>query len=398
MSWGRRAADGGVVFRGIDRVVGSLTSAFGRAMFFSHGWGDCDAWMSYIINWKSDIVSKCRSSSNANICSSSIHTDLDHDLEISWSPAPIRRLLPRSTPAFFREGSFISPVAKQMSPHLNSNSSSLPLSLPKECFTARFVLASPTETLHSSTPFVVLLAGTGEQAYSRRLRSIAEPLLKDGVGAIILENAYYGRRKPRGQFGSKLHRVSDLLALGHSTVEEATMLLRWLYRNGCERLCVSGMSQGGLHAAMAASLLPHPVAVVPAFAPESASFVFTRGVLGRNCDWNKLSLDLPHCSSGTPPSSTSKAQTPMQQMERVLELTDIRSFPPPQHPQRAVIIAAHYDQYVSPVCADIWRQHWPWAEVRWVHAGHVTGILCHAHAVCNAIRDALQSKNLVSSI
>jgi len=357
------------LYSGVDCVVGSLTSAFGRAKFFSEGWGPCDAWTSHILNWKSEILVQHQTRRQKSAT----------EIGLSWSNYHVSR----RHGFFFREGRFVSPVVQQL-----AKASGRSLELPIESAEARFLLASPTEQLHATTPFVLLLAGTGEHTYSRRLRGIVEPLLRDGVGAIILTNAYYGERKPQRQFGSKLRKVSDLLALGYTTVEEARVLLHWLYDGGCERLCVAGVSQGGLHATMTASLFPHPIAVVPAFAPESACYVFTRGILGRNCDWRSLDADLPRNAA---------ASNALDHMEHVLQLTDIRNFPAPPPPQRAVLVAAEHDLYVSPSSTNIWRRHWPWAELRWVRAGHVTGILFQSAAVCAAIRDALNSSSSSSS-
>ena len=113
------------------------------------------------------------------------------------------------------------------------------------------------------TPAVLLLAGTGEHGYSRRLENLALPLARKGVVSVILESPFYGKRKPGGQVGSKLNKVSDLGLLGRITIEEASALVKFLKVNiGCGAVAVGGVSMGGLHAAMVASLLPFPVGVV----------------------------------------------------------------------------------------------------------------------------------------
>ncbi len=53
---------------------------------------------------------------------------------------------------------------------------------------------------------------------------------------MALESPFYGMRRPAYQSGSKLHRVSDLLALGRATIEESLSLLNWAQVNGFERL------------------------------------------------------------------------------------------------------------------------------------------------------------------
>jgi len=56
------------------------------------------------------------------------------------------------------------------------------------------------------------------------------------VATLSLESPYYGARKPAGQSGSKLQRVSDLLMLGRATIEESLFLLAWAQRQGHSRL------------------------------------------------------------------------------------------------------------------------------------------------------------------
>ncbi len=53
---------------------------------------------------------------------------------------------------------------------------------------------------------------------------------------MVLESPFYGARKPHYQFASQLLRVSDLLTLGRSTIEESLCLLDWAGRHGFARL------------------------------------------------------------------------------------------------------------------------------------------------------------------
>ena len=46
-----------------------------------------------------------------------------------------------------------------------------------------------------------------------------------GVGSLILENPYYGLRKPKGQLRSSLHYVSDLFVMGACLIMEAQVAL-----------------------------------------------------------------------------------------------------------------------------------------------------------------------------
>lgn len=57
-----------------------------------------------------------------------------------------------------------------------------------------------------------------------------------GVATMALESPYYGSRRPPWQEGSKLARVSDLLTLGRTTVEESLYLLAWAQQQDFQRL------------------------------------------------------------------------------------------------------------------------------------------------------------------
>ena len=53
-----------------------------------------------------------------------------------------------------------------------------------------------------------------------------------GIATLVLESPYYGMRRPPEQEGSRLLRVSDLLLLGRSTIEESLCLLEWAGNQG----------------------------------------------------------------------------------------------------------------------------------------------------------------------
>jgi Alpha/beta hydrolase domain containing 18 len=74
---------------------------------------------------------------------------------------------------------------------------------------------------------------------------MAKPLLREDIGAIILENPYYGLRKPRYQIRSSLHNVSDIFIMGGCLILECIALLHWCESMGFGPLGVSGLSMGG---------------------------------------------------------------------------------------------------------------------------------------------------------
>lgn len=74
---------------------------------------------------------------------------------------------------------------------------------------------------------------------------MAKPLLKQGIGSIILENPYYGYRKPLDQVRSCLFNVSDIFVMGGCLILECIALLHWCERLGYGPLGVTGLSMGG---------------------------------------------------------------------------------------------------------------------------------------------------------
>lgn len=160
--------------------------------------------------------------------------------------------------------------------------------LPPASGLARFLHVSPAT---ESPPTVLLLAATGDHGFLRRFGTLSWRLRRHGIASLVLESPFYGRRAPPTQGGARLERVAHLADLGRATIEEGVALLDHFRRAGCRRVAVSGVSQGGLHAAMVASQTKFPTPVVMGFAPHSAAPVFTEGVLAKNVDWAALRAD-----------------------------------------------------------------------------------------------------------
>lgn len=74
---------------------------------------------------------------------------------------------------------------------------------------------------------------------------MVKPLLKAGIGAIILENPFYGLRKPKDQLRSSLHYVSDIFVMGGCLILESLVLLNWCEKLGFGPLGITGISMGG---------------------------------------------------------------------------------------------------------------------------------------------------------
>ena len=354
------------------------------------------------------------------------------------------------------EGSFASPAQGLVMP-----AHCVPLS----CLTARFQLITPLSwrrnaagnaplrgaesgaadagadadlaDVRQAQPVAILLAGTGEQSFARRRQLVSLPLARAGIASVILESPYYGSRRPPLQVASKLRTMVDLPLLGRMTIEEARALVRWLRaRRGVSQFAgaesgaeadagagaadaadahgavvLAGVSMGGLHAAMTASLLPpawRDVGVASWLGPPSGAAVFTRGALALGTDFAALARDVedPMASLAledglcqleallymrpgalTPAASAAEnsggggadgggfavprsafptradtaalaaffggvrpgaLEAAQRQAVRLLRLTDITNFAPPARPDAAVFVTGSADAYVPP--------------------------------------------------
>uniref|UniRef100_A0AAG5CXB4 Protein ABHD18 n=1 Tax=Anopheles atroparvus TaxID=41427 RepID=A0AAG5CXB4_ANOAO len=138
-------------------------------------------------------------------------------------------------------------------------------------------------------PICIHLAGTGDHYFWKRRNLIVKPLLKEAnLGAIILENPFYGLRKPKEQRASSLQNVSDIFVMGGCLVLESLVLLNWCERNGYGPLGITGLSMGGHMASLAATNWPKPLVVVPCLSWSTASSVFTEGVMSHSISWDVL--------------------------------------------------------------------------------------------------------------
>uniref|UniRef100_A0A182K1W4 Protein ABHD18 n=1 Tax=Anopheles christyi TaxID=43041 RepID=A0A182K1W4_9DIPT len=138
-------------------------------------------------------------------------------------------------------------------------------------------------------PICIHLAGTGDHYYWKRRNLIAKPLLKEAnLGSIILENPFYGLRKPKEQRASSLQNVSDIFVMGGCLVLESLVLLNWCERNGYGPLGITGLSMGGHMASLAATNWPKPLVLVPCLSWSTASSVFTEGVMSHSINWDVL--------------------------------------------------------------------------------------------------------------
>lgn len=176
------------------------------------------------------------------------------------------------------EGHFISPLAHYV-----------PGILPVESLVARFQFITPRRWNSKHRPVCIHLAGTGDHHFWRRRTLMARPMIKEAcMASLLLENPYYGCRKPKDQIRSCLKNVSDLFVMGGALVLESAALLHWLEREGYGPLGMTGISMGGHMASLAVTNWPKPLPLIPCLSWSTASAVFTTGVLSKAVNWREL--------------------------------------------------------------------------------------------------------------
>lgn len=249
-----------------------------------------------------------------------------------------------------------------------------PTPMPAECRTARVQIWTPTR--HGSGAMCIHLAATGDEGFRRR-ESFAQRLLGHGIGSIVLENPYYGTRRPRGQYGPILRTVLDQFAMSTAMVDEARALLTWLRRAGYVA-GVTGYSLGGFMAAFAAAFVDFPVVVVPRAAGTNAAPVLTEWVLSRAVHWPSLARE-----SGS-------HELAREDLARYLSFVDVSRFPPPVAPELATVMAARHDRVFPLSTGMALHQHWPGSHLVLSNAGHLTSVFFDASMHADAVVGAFQ--------
>jgi hypothetical protein len=271
------------------------------------------------------------------------------ELEITWGPWR------RSWWGTLHEGSFVSPEPR----------------LPACSRRARVQLALPAGPLRG---VALHLAASGDQGFRLRLR-LAAPLLRRGIGALVLENALYGARRPPRQIGPAVRTVSDLYLMAAATLQEGRALLRWLHERPFGKVGVTGFSMGGQMAAMVGATVPFPVALVPVAPTCSPDSVLRSPAMREVASWPALAV-----------AGEDAAAVRAGLCARLARYCVTR-LPPPVRPGAAVVVGTADDAIVPPAQARRIADHWG-CELRWLPAGHVSAVIRHQPAIRSAIAEA----------
>ncbi|MBS2022081.1 MAG: alpha/beta hydrolase family protein [Deltaproteobacteria bacterium] len=220
----------------------------------------------------------------------------------------------------------------------------------------------------------LLLAGSREEGYGRRT-SVFAPLAREGIDLFLLENPFYGLRRPPGQVGGNVRTVAEQMLLNLGMIEESRSLLAWMAQRH-ERITIAGYSMGGHMALCAGVLAGRDVGIAAMAAGSSPVPIYTRDLLSRSVDFEAL--------------ARSRGTTIDDARARLAELfgrADATLLPPPRVPSRAVLVAIERDGYVSLAECERLHAHWPGSTLRRVPGGHVSAMFTQRAALRSAVRD-----------
>jgi len=267
--------------------------------------------------------------------------------EITWGEPTAEGLLVR------RAGTFISPHADRLPP------------ASRQAVVTSFEPAGGTERL------AVLMAAWNDHDATGRI-DIARRLVEGhGIGAWILENPYYGARRPHE--GQTIRTVADFVAMGSAAIAEGRALLATIRATG-RTPGISGYSMGGNVAALIAASMPFPVAAAPLAAAHSPAPVYLDGVLRGGIVWEALGGE----------------DTAAPRLRELLLRADVCAFPAAAHVASAVLVAARDDAYVPPAAVEAIHRHWPGSELWTLPGGHATVWWFRRRRLAAAVRRAFE--------
>ncbi|XP_036045359.1 protein ABHD18 isoform X3 [Onychomys torridus] len=323
------------------------------------------------------------------------------------------------------DGHFVSPMAHYV-----------PGIMPIESVIARFQFIVPKEWNSRYRPVCIHLAGTGDHHYWRRRTLMARPMIKEArMASLLLENPYYGCRKPKDQVRSSLKNVSDLFVMGGALILESAALLHWLEREGYGPLGMTGISMGGhtdsfkmghefmKHFPSSADKLTNlnlvsrmlnldmtDQVVSPKHAecqnPGKTSISATsKGHLLQDtakmeCLNQTLSTNKNRYASYNPQSfhllSREQKRSNLQKeslifMKGVMdECTHVANFSVPVDPSLIIVVQAKEDAYIPRTGVRSLQEIWPGCEIRYLEGGHISAYLFKQGLFRQAIYDAFE--------
>jgi Alpha/beta hydrolase domain containing 18 len=210
----------------------------------------------------------------------------------------------------------------------------------------------------------VFIAPTSrEKGFKRRL-VLARKLARMGVGCMLIDNPFMGERKPRYQIDTVICRLSDYPLMIAACIEENRSILQWMNDYGMEKICATGVSQGGFTSAVAALRVDFPVGVVAVVPPNGVEDILRHGIPGRMLDWEALKSTCPSKSN------------PIDDMKEIFSFTRLDVIDVPRNGTSVKLIAAKRDKFITQNSYQQLEEHWKdFGNCQWNNCGHVASIL-----------------------
>lgn len=224
-----------------------------------------------------------------------------------------------------------------------------------------------------SQKICLLLAGWGDHGYNLRMR-LARVLHRKGIGTLLLENPYHGRRYLEERPGPPVFSVKELGWLARAACSEGMALVQH-YKNQGFEIGISGFSMGGGFAGTIAVLLPYPLPTTLLAAPPSAEIPLLEGVMGKGIDWRAFS-STPH---------------PKEKIRRLFRRVSLLNAPPPPKGSRIILFGAKKDKIVLASSIRKLHRHWKGSQLRWREGGHLSLWLFEVEAMAESIRESFGS-------
>jgi len=288
-----------------------------------------------------------------------------------------------------RVASFETPVAKEF-----------PEELPHQSRNAYFQVVLPSSFASSplndagfpnaaeNYPMVLQLPSTGDHYFLWRRIAMAKPLIqKHGIGSVILQIPYYGKRNPTYLNG--ITRVKDLYIMGWGTIEEGRFLLHWLREKGMKgQLGVTGISLGAVMATMVGSVVDFPIAITTIMPTSTPSAVFVNGMMSKTVDFRKLGSLLG------PKTTLAETKKQLTQWLDKFQLSPEYWNLDANHRASYVQVSATHDLFIpQPDTIHVWKTFAANEQVitekegiRWVKGGHISAVFFERKEFHDAIR------------
>lgn len=215
---------------------------------------------------------------------------------------------------------------------------------------------------------VIIPPSWSDADFAMRTRLFA-PLVEKGLELWLLEGAFFGSRRPKGQQGVGIRTVAELLAMGLCDLMELRGMVAAARDESPAPVVLAGFSMAGQFSAQVAATLVWEIPVIAMSPSDSPVPVFCEGPLSKSVDWAAL------------------GEGGREKLIPLLEQFGIRNLVPPPSKKR-ILIATRRDGLVPPTAFERVAAHWG-VEARWIDSGHLGAFMFNRPVIRNAVLEVL---------